>query len=266
MNFRKFIISKFAPILSKKYVDILTDDRSIKIFQQSFTSSTFDEKCNYEFYEQMGDVSANKFLVYYFYKRFPCLMCALGVKVVARLKINYGSKKVFSRLAEQQGFWPYIRASDEWKDKRRTDLLEDTFEAFVGATEFILNDRVEDGVGGVAISMYLKSVFDTEHISLKYEDLYDSKTRLKELMDKISMDVGKLKYNEIKDVDANNRYFTTSRISLIPRHGRCKEIAAGTGRTKSEAQRAAAKEAIFYFATQGYEKKPPPEYSMFQKH
>jgi hypothetical protein len=60
---RQFIKSKFEPVISSKYVDILTDEKSMPMYLQSFTSSTFDEQNNYEFYEQMGDVAANKFLV-----------------------------------------------------------------------------------------------------------------------------------------------------------------------------------------------------------
>jgi dsRNA-specific ribonuclease len=263
---KTFIRAKFEPVVSRKYVDILTDDKSMQVFMQSFTSSTFDEKTNYEFYEQMGDVTANKFLVYYFYERFPALMCPLGVKVVARLKINYGSKKTFSRLAEKEGFWPCIRASDEWKDKRRMDLLEDTFEAFIGATEFLIDTRVEKGLGAVVIGSYLNKVFDEEPISLRYTDLYDSKTRLKELFDKYSAELGKIRYTETKDYDETTfTATTTSRITLYPPRGRPETLSVAVGRIKSEAQRAAAENAILVLRERGFHKPEPVEYAGFSR-
>ncbi len=261
---RQFIKSKFEPVISPKYVDILTDEKSMSVYLQSFTSSTFDEQNNYEFYEQMGDVAANKFLVYYFYERFPALMCPLGVKVVARLKINYASKKTFSRLAEKEGFWQHIRASEEWKDKRKMDLLEDSFEAFIGATEFIIDSRVEKGLGAVVVGSYMERLFDAEPISLRYVDLYDSKTRLKELFDRFGSELGRIKYTDVKDYDeATFTASTTSRITLYPTRGRPHTLSTGVGRLKADAQRAAAEEAISKLKMRGFYKIEPPEYEMF---
>lgn len=263
-SLKRFVTSKFMPIISSKYVSILTDERSMKIYEQSFVSATANPVKNYEVYEQMGDVSANKFLVYYFYNRFPSLMCPMGVKVVARLKINYGSKKTFSRIAQREGFWPHIKASEEWKDRRKDDLLEDVFEAFVGATEFIIDSRVERGLGAVVVEKYLKRVFDSEPISLKYTDLYDSKTRLKELFDKHGHELGKIKYAEVKEFTSSGNSITTSRVILQGR-GRPETIGVGTGRIKSEAQRAAAEEAISLLKRRGFSKEEPPEYALFAR-
>ena len=62
--------------------------------------------------KQMGDLTINKFIVNYSYKRFPQLKCTEGVKVVARLRINYGSRQSFSEIAEKLGIWNYISAED----------------------------------------------------------------------------------------------------------------------------------------------------------
>tara|TARA_B110000285_G_scaffold170848_1_gene191243 strand:+ start:567 stop:1376 length:810 start_codon:yes stop_codon:yes gene_type:complete len=263
-NLTKFIEKKFQGILSKKYVDILTDDSSMKVYRQAFTSATVNPDSNYEFYEQMGDVSANKFLVYYFYRRFPVLKCAMGVKVVARLKINYVSKDTFSRLADQEGFWPHIQASEEWKDKRSKDLMEDVFEAFIGATECIVDDRVKPGLGAVVIGQYLKNLFDKENVSLKYNDLYDSKTRLKELFDKYGAKLGRLKYSESKNFDSEGNSITTSRIMMHATRGAPETIGVGVGKMKAEAQRAAAEEAIVKMRLRGFYKEEPPEYATFR--
>jgi dsRNA-specific ribonuclease len=264
IGFKKFIETRLQPLPSK-YVKILTDDESLKIYQQSFTSAAADPIDNYEYLEQMGDVTANKFLVYYFYRRFPVLKCTAGVKVVARLKINYGSKKVFSELARKEGFWDWINASEEEFSKCPIDLLEDTFEAFVGATESILDERVEPGVGAVAAELFLKRIFDAVDISLKYKDLYDSKTRLKELFDVFGEQLGKIKYSEFREYDSEGNQVTTSRVYRIMSHRKPILMAVGISKLKADAQRAAAENAIDLLNSQNFIKHPPIEYQKFQR-
>jgi dsRNA-specific ribonuclease len=263
ISFKKFIESRLS-CLPAKYVKILTDNESLKIYRQSFTSSEVDPINNYEYYEQMGDVTSNKFLVYYFYRRFPVLKCTAGVKVVARLKINYGSKKVFSELARKEGFWEWIRASEEEYSKRPMDLLEDTFEAFVGATESILDDRVEPGVGAVAAELFLKRIFDGVNVSLKYKDLYDSKTRLKELFDLFGDQLGKIKYSDCREYDVAGNQVTTSRVYRVVPHQKPILMAVGISKLKADAQRAAAENAIDLLNSQNFIKHPPVEYQRFQ--
>ena len=74
--------------LKDKYIGILTNDENMKKFSKAFTAASANKNENYEIYEQIGDVSANKFIVWYAYQRFPQLNCPAGVKVVARLRIN----------------------------------------------------------------------------------------------------------------------------------------------------------------------------------
>jgi dsRNA-specific ribonuclease len=263
--FKQFLRSKLRIFLPSRYVDLLSNEKNLKIFQSAFTSEEVNPQSNYEYFEQMGDVSANKFLVYYFYRRFPRLKCSRGVKVVARLKINYASKKVFARLAEQEGFWPHIMATREETQHNRLDLLEDVFEAFVGATEWILDTDVKEGVGAVAITKWLTHIFDKEHVSLRYEDLYDAKTRLKELFDRHHSVLGKVYYSETREIDANgNPVVTTSRVYRRVLRGRCVSLGVGVARLKADAQRAAAQQAIYELNAQGFTKPVPEEYAIFQ--
>ncbi len=90
--------------LKDKYIDLLTDEANMKKFSKAFTAASANKEKNYEIYEQLGDVSANKFIVWYAYQRFPQLQCPLGVKVVARLRINYGAKNSFAEIANNLGF------------------------------------------------------------------------------------------------------------------------------------------------------------------
>jgi len=165
----------------------------MKSYGQAFTASSADPVNNYERFEQIGDVTANKFIVWYAYKRFPQLNCTDGVKVVARLRINYGSKQFFAPLGESLGFWDYISAQEDgkakgmkYRNRQKKDLLEDCIESFIGCTEYLLDQAFRPGVGYGIVYDILSSIFDEIPMSLKYDDLYDPKTRLKQTFDAYS--------------------------------------------------------------------------------
>jgi dsRNA-specific ribonuclease len=77
--------------LKSKYIKILTDADAMKIYACAFTSELVDEHNNYQVLEQIGDLAGNMFIVNYMYARFPDLENAEYVKIVARLRINYGA-------------------------------------------------------------------------------------------------------------------------------------------------------------------------------
>ena len=169
--------------LKKKYVDALTDKTGMALYSRAFTHQSIDAEQNYEFLEILGDVTCNKIVVWYIKDRFPVLQNTAGVKVIARLRINLVSKKNFSLLAEKLGFGDFISCEKEIKEQKGKSLLEDVFEAFFGATEMLLDSIVSPGAGYGICFKILKSIFDDLPISLKYEDLYDPITRLKETLD-----------------------------------------------------------------------------------
>ncbi len=231
--------------LKPQYLDLLLT--RIDLYEDAFTSASYDLKRNYEIYELLGDASANKFLVWYFHRRFPQLNCPAGVKVLARLKINYASKRSFAQIADRLGFWPYVRASDEQRKTAKKKLLEDVFEAFIGVTESIVDDRFEVGVGFSVINDVLTSIFDKMPISLRYEDLYDAKTRLKELFDANSH-LGQLTYDDKTKGTVSTIYRTSTDGVKI-------KLADGHGLSKADRQQDASKKALEYLETEGYSRK-----------
>ena len=180
-------------------------DTHIDLYEKAFTSAGYNPSVNYEDLEQKGDAAANAFLVWYFYKRFPQLNCPAGVPVIARLKIVYSSKTTFFTIAKKLGFWNWINATQSEKDNKEKSLLEDVFEAFFGATQEILDKRYEMGFGFIIVCRILTALFDDVNISLEYEDLYDSKTRLKEYFD-TNKSLGKL----TTEYDLSTRVITLS--------------------------------------------------------
>jgi dsRNA-specific ribonuclease len=237
---KTFALAKLKP----HYVNLLLSHEDE--YEQAFTSDSFDPNRNYQIYEFLGDGVANAFLVWYFYRRFPQLDCSDGVKILARLKINFGAKKSFASIADRLGFWPYIRASDEEKAIERESLLEDVFEAFVGLTTKLLDDEFEIGVGYGIVYEILKEIFDEMDVSLEHEDLYDAKTRLKELFDAVPA-LGKVKYEA-----------TATKVVVYRIQGSNKVyLGEGEGRLKGDREQRAAEQALELLRNEGYVKRKP---------
>ncbi len=167
--------------MSDEYIPYLTTPESLNTYNTAFTSRGADDKNNYEMFEQLGDVSVNKFIVNYMYKRFPQLRNPNGVDVVAKLKIKYASKNQLQMLSESLDMWRFITATYDERTNKKKPLLEDTFESFFGATEWLIDSFIEDialkqgnnttyvGVGYNIINGILTTLFDKINISLKYE-------------------------------------------------------------------------------------------------
>jgi dsRNA-specific ribonuclease len=242
------------------YIDLLMNDESMKIYDNVFTSDSADPEKNYEVYEQFGDITANKFIVWYMHRRFPKLMCPQGVKVVARLRINYGAKQSFASIADGLGFWDFITASEDERSRNKKPLLEDVFEAFIGATEFIIDSHIKECVGYSVAYNILGSIFDKIDISLKYEDLYDAKTRLKELYDFFGSEVlGALKYETIK---CEGEKINRTNVYQIYK-GRSYKLGEGVASLKGDSEQRAASFAIQNMKNRGYYKPVPEIYSFF---
>lgn len=267
--------------LKSKYIKMLTDPEAMKIYGCAFTSELVDPDNNYQVLEQVGDLSGNKFIVNYMYERFPQLDCAEGVKVVARLRINYGAKESFCEIARKLGFWEFISATNDLRQRKMKPLLEDVFEAFLGATERILDRRKRVGVGYAIVHDILTSIFNEMHISLRYEDLYDAKTRLKELFDIHESSLGPLVYKEQKrdmitfstayrvqggkyaeKVDAHGNVSVNKKRIL---GGKYVKIGEGSASLKADAQQNAATAALETLNKQGWFKPVPAVYQKFNK-
>jgi dsRNA-specific ribonuclease len=273
--------------LKAKYIDLLTDEKSMIFYGNAFTATTANKVDNYERFEQIGDVTANKFIVWYAYRRFPQLDCTDGVKVVARLRINYGAKQFFAPLGEQLGFWNFISAGEDglernmyYRNKNKKDLLEDCLEAFIGCTEYLLDKAFRPGVGYGIVYDILASIFDEIDMSLRYEDLYDAKTRLKETFDNYKNELGQNQWIYITNrQDTGEKYsMKKSVVYQIPKNSSKQVInngldilpqsywiplGSGIASSQADAEQLAAKKGIETLKNMGYFKDPPQEYDRF---
>jgi len=281
--------------LKSKYINTLLTPQNLEMYSLAFTASSACSDANYEIFEQMGDLSANKFIVWYMYKRFPFLNTPKGVKIVARLRINYGAKQTFAQIAEDLGFWPFITAAIDgttngmkYKNRQKKDLLEDVFEAFLGCTEFILDNEFRIGVGYGIVYDILSSIFNAIDISLKYEDLFDPKTRLKEIFDSHA-DLGDWSFiNTRQEIDEEGHSLSLTTLYQVPVGSNKRPIRNQTGPTKNQfveypqkdwipmaqstastkaaSQQKAAAIAIKILFDRGYYKEIPEEYRLYEKH
>ena len=228
--------------LSDSAIQSLLDDTKIIFHNREFTALELyekfvfvapchDETDNYEFLEILGDSVINKAIVCHFTDRFPELQCPTGVRTIARLKIKYVSKDTFYKFAEKLGFWKFIKASTETRERRKKPTLEDVFEAFCGATEWIINQKIGNHIGYHIIQKLIDYLFNQIEISLEHDDLYDAITRLKETQDyhlskegrenwnrRNGVEFGRIKYDSKRVVDEktgySRQYVTIRRICV----------------------------------------------------
>jgi len=230
----------------------------IKVFEQAFTHSSANPQWNYEVLEFQGDSIVNYCTVEYLSRKFPELTAddGSGVGTLARLKINMVSKSVFAKCAESMGFGEHIASNMYVRREDMKSLLEDTFEAFNGALHKVqtLCDPQSKRPGylvGVGASYRLiSSYFDTLEISTRYEDLYDPKTRLKQLLERVRK--GYPKFSTDQHLDDHGKIVFTTRVT-IPGMGSPTVWGVGVGFELAVSEQNACEEAVQALKKAGYE-------------
>lgn len=243
--------------LKEEYIDLIIKN-GMPLYSQAFTHPTVDENNNYEPLEFLGDSIVNCVIVWYLSRRFPQLNCQDGVKILARLKINLVSKKIFANFGDELDFWKYVSADKETRDTKMKKTLEDVFEAFFGTTQKLVDSEIRMGVGYSICYNIIQNLFEKMPISLKYEDLYDPKTRLKEVFDYFKDTIGQIKYeNERRE---RIQYVKVFRLFTDER-GKKQKILLGEGSAalKPDAVQRAASRALEYLNHEGKFIKEVPE-------
>ncbi len=243
---------------------LLSQPATIQLFSFAFTSKTASTTDNYEVLEFLGDACVDHFLAWYLYKRFPELNCAKGVGILSVLKANFASSQSLAQIAQSLGFWPYISASEELRsdDKERKALLEDVFEAFIGAAALLLDQNIVEGLGYLTVYRLLETIFNTKPISLKYEDVVDAKSRLKQLFDFYQSKwklPGSIKYT-LKNRDGG---IWTIDIRYTDDRGKNSSLGEATALGKVNAEKAAAEVALATLKSRGYPENVPEVYQRY---
>lgn len=235
-------------------IDKILDEEGLKLCEIAFTHPSVDNDINYEYLEFLGDGVINTAIVWYISKRFPQLKGSKGVKILARLKINLISKKSFSKCAQNLNLWDYISCSETIRNTCKKKVMEDVFEALFGAITYLMDTKIFQSSGYAVVYAIVSNLFDEMNISLKYEDLFDARTRIKELFD-FYKDIGELKYETRKD---NAVFFTEA--YLIKPDGTKIFLGNGNANTKGDSIHNASHYAINTLKTMGYDKKINEDY------
>jgi len=257
---RDFILNVFKEVnIKDNYKQVLVTDYALSIFQTAFISKTVLPQQNYEVLEFLGDSASNHAVVAYFYNSYPQLRCfsGSGVATLSRLKIKHTSSESFAKFATQYGFLPYIKATrEELEDPEKTQhLLEDVFEAFIGAIYDILMKHFGlHGVCNQIIYDFIAHIFNQQQISFDLDELYDAKTRLKELFDNRSdifyKTYGKPIYDHKIEYSAPG---VVDSIYTLLHFQNTKDIYfIGLGTSQATRDKSAAQQAIDWLKSQGY--------------
>jgi dsRNA-specific ribonuclease len=250
--------------LKKEYIDILLNNENMEMYSRAFTHPSANPEANYEFLEFLGDATLKKCIPWYLNERFPFLRCAKGVKIITRAKINLEQKNSFFNLATELGFWPFITASQDIRHREMKQTLEDTFEAFFGTTEMLIDNLTRQGVGYQICYNMVKSILEDKEISLKFEDLFDAKTRLKETFDYLHKQypdkfVKKVLYiPDRKQIGNTENYVYYSSVYNDVKANKEKFLGIGSAALQADAEQKAAEIALQSLKRKGYEK-PIPE-------
>jgi dsRNA-specific ribonuclease len=231
-NFEEFILNwlNLFP-LSQRVKQYLGEN--VSMYKEAFNYN------DYQVYEQIGDSIIGQFIITYSYRKFPFLNNKEGVKIVARIRIKYTSSQFLARLAHDLSYFKYIVAPDmdTLSEIKKQALLEDVFEAVIGLTNVLVDKEFGAGTGYIVCYAILTTLYNTVNIDITYENLFDSKTRLKELCDvhknriSVQWNFEKLDNNMISVVlscTIDNQKYTLSSIS----------------RTKIDAEQEAASNAL----------------------
>jgi len=253
-GFRDIILSilQRSRLRSDK-IDELLNPEGMLIYDEVFTHPSVNEDKNYEFYETIGDSTANNCIVWYLTRRFPQIFCPKGVSTLTLLKNKYVSKSTFFPIAQSLGLWNFISASESIRQTKMKPVLEDVFEAFIGATQLIIDDRFGIGVGHFACYNIIESVFEEIPISLDYKNLVDPKTRLKEITDRFRNLNIKTQANKRLDNNLMNVKIFLNNIV----------IGEATAPLQAAATQEASRKALEELEKRGISKREPDFYTTF---
>ena len=275
--------------IKRKYITLLTDEESLDLYARAFTNPTADAFNNYEMLEKLGDGTCNNIINFYIYRKLGKKLFEKpqGVMIMTRLGHNMRNKKSFAEIGIRLGFEKFIShgmmsvKNGEMKSVmqvKRNSVVEDCFEAFFGATEILVDTKIEDGIGYAFVRDILFTILDESPFpSIRYEDLFDPVTRLKELFDYKKFNLpngtigglGTYKIEEVggsttgsgnggdalKKVNIIYKDYTNLRGPMV--------IAQGQGAIKATAEQNAAEIALTFFKARGFEKKAPYDYREF---
>ena len=144
-DFIKNILVVAVTTDEKKINTIITKDEYFKIFEEAFTSKDYNDKNNYERYEKIGDAIFDAGLIKYISSEYFRLYNSyISNGQMAYTKDWFKSNYRMMEYADRWEFQKYILGYDRKKSK----MLSDVFEAFVGAIDAVFCKLEESEMAG----------------------------------------------------------------------------------------------------------------------
>ena len=266
-NFKE-VIKKYLLLgnTEPKYIDVLLRDDSLKIYGDVFTSDTItdisarkESSNNYEVFEKLGDGVFNSFFSFYSFRDFREDRRVIMSQLYSDLKSYYGKGVIMAEIADKNlKFWEFISSSKDQRIRKKKKLLEDVFEAIIGATYYILDKNFRQGVGYTICYNILENIFKT-HIVLETNP-QDLKPAISKLNEFISQNVEEYKIDYVDKRLSTTGDFGLTETSVILSYVDESEppevIGIGKAATKKDSKEEAAKQAYKFLVDNGifYEK------------
>ena len=241
-SFTKLIygLTKLSGLTETQLKKIVNPHTIETVYKVVFTHSSAS-KDNYEYYEFRGDGVVNKAIINFVVDRFPQLCMPEGVPILTNLKNRLQSTQVLSRLGRKLKITQFLIQQTNIPINIES-VSEDIFEAYFGATEMLI-DRILPGVGYTACQRILFKILEREQISLAFEDIYFSKSVIKEFLEKAPYK------GDFKFARERNEKIVTSTL-FITLSGITYTAGIGSGRKNSIADELACKNAILFLSNE----------------
>ncbi len=241
--------------IRKNTISKLLSPENMECYSMAFTHVSFDANNNYEYYELIGDSIVNNCIVLFLKNKFPILTSPKYIRIISRLKNLLQSKKSFSDIMKELDLWDFVSASLSMKTTRKKRISEDVFEAFFGLTFLLCEKHYNDS--GIAFKICYKitnNMFDNVKISLRYEDVFDAKSRLKELFDNLKH-LGKLEYSNRSELVNGSTIHHVSILAINNGSRQC--IGQSSGPLLIDAQQVASSRALSHLKNKGISRDTP---------
>lgn len=281
------LLENVIKIGSIKFTSILSNRDVVKMFTDAFTHESVNKYNNYEFYETLGDVTLNKCVLWYISRRFPQINCPEGSDILTKLKIKTIKSESFAAIADSLHFWDFISVDESLRSEpnKKRSILEDVCESFFGVLELAIDQSTRQGMGYNVCYKILSALLDRTEIKISYDEIVDSKTRVKEIYDAYSKIMGGTIQYKFQCIYCNTEFMKGNQLDdhfekcfrirnqpkiyastayHISTDGKSNiKIASSTGQNPQNAEQNTAKHALMYLKNNGYIKNIPVEYAIF---
>lgn len=224
----------------------LLSDESMAQYDIAFTHPSSNSENCYEYYEFIGDSVVNKCVMHFLARKFCKLRSKRSIKILARIKVNYVSKKWLAHFSEILQFGKFITIDSKINHANKS-VLEDIFESFIGVTEELIDKKYGICTGYYFCQKIIDVILSHFDISVQYNDLFDAKTRLKELFDAIKLQQPSyVVLDHIKTSEHAGSHFNIQ--CKISYQGNVIVLGTGSGMQKKEAEEHASERALTFLS------------------